>query len=340
MTRRHFAIAALFAAPVLLAYATTGPTASPPAGSAPAAPALAKPIVAPADATVPAEPGPSPASAIESVKPDEVAIEGAVVARDGRPVVNACVFVQLDVTRPIPREIRARTSSDGRFRVAIPRDSPVVLYFVGPESPLSRYPVTRVGLPAGGTKDLIVRLWHGATIAGRVVDADGNGVARLELRTAAPRVLSIGADVPAETVTSADGSFVFDGLASGLATIVEDRPSAATVVHLLVDASDLRTGSRDLLIKRLPVRTVTGCVNDADGRPVANRTVVLERKGAALVVEARTDATGRFRANVADPGRYVVRMRVATQSGHADLDMGEIDARAPGERAFVAPKLP
>jgi len=242
----------------------------------------------------------------------------------------------------MPREVRAFTAADGRFRVAVPPGRPVVLRVVTPTSPPQgfRHPVERVRVPAGGTKDLIVRLRGGASLFGRVVDGNGAGVPGLRLRTAVPRAMSSGAYVPAESVTSADGSFAIHSLAFGSVTIVEDRPRGAPADHHLLGAADRRPGSTHFFrVQRLPARTVLGRVADADGRPVAARTVVLARQDGELVVEAGTDSDGRFRASVAAPGTYDVRLRFATQSGHVDRDMGEVDASALGEQAFVAPAV-
>ncbi len=344
---------------LLAACATSdpGPPLADDAAAAPSPHALAQPRVPRDDPPPPAEPvpvaaavppvvppaGPRPpaAPALEFVKPVECSIDGIVVAPSGEPVRDAQILVQLDVTMPMPRTVRACTGADGRFRVAAPRDRPVVLRVVTPTSPPHgfRHPVEKVRLEAGGAKDLVVRLRAGETIAGRVVDADGNAVAGLRLRTRVPRAMSSGAYIAAETATSADGSFAFDGLPSGFATLVEDRPEGYVTEHVLLDTEQVPTGTGALLVRRMPLGIVTGRVEDATGRPFAKSTVVLARKGAALTVEARTDADGRFRANVAVPGRYVVRLRVATQSGHADRHLGEIDAPAADERTFVAPAV-
>jgi hypothetical protein len=250
------------------------------------------------------------------------------------------VFVQIDVTSPMPRTVRAHTGRDGRFRVAAPPTKPVVLRIVTHTAPAHgfRWPVARVQVPAGGKKDLIVRLETGETIEGRVVDAFGNGIPGLHLRTRVPRAMSAGAYVAAAAVTGLDGSFSLDGLPSGFATVVEVRQSGSVREHVLVDAEDVPTGTTGLRVLRLPVVSVSGRVVDAAGNAVAKRTVVLARKGAALVVESRTDDDGRFVASVAAPGEYVVRLRFATQSGHADRAMGELHTASGYEKTFVAPK--
>lgn len=308
-----------------------------PSGAAPAPHALALPRQASASYVAGARAYSAPA--LEFVRTDECAVEGVVVLPDGEPCAGAQVLVQTDVTMPMPRTVRACTGADGRFRVAAPRGRPVELRVVTPTSPPHgfRHPVARVRVPAGGATDLIVRLWTGETIAGRVVDAEGAGVGGLRLRTAVPRAMSASDYVAAETTTSADGWFAFDGLPSGFATIAEERPYGTIAEHVLLGVERVPTGTTTLLVRRMRVGVVAGRVADAEGRPVAKRTVVLARKCEALVVEARTDAKGAFRAGVATPGRYVVRLRVATRSGHADLEMGEIDAPCAGEGSFVAP---
>jgi Carboxypeptidase regulatory-like domain len=311
------------------------PTFAPPPHALSAAPALRAAPPPPIDR------GPSDAPASEFVKPGECAIEGVVLAPGGTPVEGANVFVRTRPGWPIPRTIRARTGADGRFRVAVAPETHAELCFVTPTSPPHgfRHPVEKIRVDAGGAKDLVVRLRAGETVAGRVVDAHGDAVEGLRLRTAVPGAMSSGDYFAAETVTSPGGWFAFDGLPAGFATIVEDRRADSVAEHLLLDAAQVRTGTAALLVRRLPVGVVRGRVEDATGRPFAKSTVVLARKGAALKVEARTDADGRFRASVAVPGRYVVRLRVATQSGHADRDVGEIDAPAADERTFVAPPV-
>jgi hypothetical protein len=337
--RRQLALAALLAAPLLFVYATIEPTTAPASSSATAAHVLAKPIASRTDAALPAEPGPSPAPAFEFVKPDEVAIAGTVVAPDGAPVRGANILVQLDVTMPMPRTVRACTGPDGRFRVAAPPKRPVHLIVVTPTSPPHgfRYPVARVRIEAGGTNDLIVRLWTGESITGRVVDAADNAVSGLRLRTQVPKAMSAGDYVAAETTTATDGSFAFDGLPPGFATIVEDWPSGAVMDHALLDVADLRTGTRDLRVQRLATRYITGRVTDPSGKRHAYG-VILRRKGGALVVETRVLQDGSFHANVAAPGTYVVRVRCVTANAVlSEHDVGEIDAASTAEKTLVVP---
>lgn len=335
-------LAALLLSACAATVAAPQPAADSPPTDAPAPHALARPRalrVEPTEPSVPAAPAAPAAPAFEFVKPDESAVDGIVVAPDGEPVAGALVLVQTDVTWPMPRTVRACTGSDGRFRVAAPRDKRAVLRFVTPKEPRRgfRYPVERVQVEAGGAKDLIVRLRAGETIAGRVVDGDGHGVAGLRLRTGVPPAMSSGDYVAALSATAADGSFAFDGLPSGFATLVEERADGSVAEHALLDAERVPTGTDRLLVRRMPLGVVSGRVEAAEGGPVAKRTIVLARKGEAFVVEARTDTAGRFSAKVAAPGRYVVRLRVATQSGHWDRDIGELDAPDTAERAFVAP---
>jgi hypothetical protein len=340
--RRRLAQVVAIAASLLSSCATPEPEPrsadDPPSAVAPVPHALAQPRALGADPQR-TDARPSGAPALEFVKPGESAIEGRVFAPGGEPVEGAQILLQQDVTGPMPRTVRACTGFDGRFRVAAPRDRPVVLRVVTPTSPPHgfRHPVERVRVEAGGAKDLVVRLRAGETIAGRVVDGDGNAVAGLPLRTRWPPAMSSGDYVAAESVTSEEGSFAFDGLPAGFATIDEEWRAGAVADHVLLDVCDLPTGRTGLVVLRLPVVEVSGLVRDADGAPVAKRTVVLARRGEAFTCEARTRADGSFAARVAAPGRYVVRLRGATQSGHWDRDIGELDTSDAAEREFVAP---
>ncbi len=161
----------------------------------------------------------------------------------------------------------------------------------------------------GGETDLgTFVLERGVTIAGRVVDADGHGVAgaKVSSRAVEEHVSRY------EMETRADGSFVLVDLRAGEERVVEVdlegfAPSAVLAVARREDETE------PLRIVLQPPGTISGRVVDGDGKPLAGASIwalpaesSLLRYRAAKVVE--TDAGGRFEVGGIPTGAVNLRV--------------------------------
>lgn len=158
----------------------------------------------------------------------------------------------------------------------------------------------------------VLRLGRGATVSGTVVDADGAPVEGAAVRLVAGRAPanrwfdSTSGDPRWSVRTSATGSFTIEGAAAGDARLLV---SAA-------DAPNLEDGPFEVpATGSAPPRTIRlerggaieGVACDAQGRPSANRLVLLfdirEAGTGAIPRSATTDGDGRFRFGGLRPGR-------------------------------------
>ncbi len=241
---------------------------------------------------------------------------GRVIGDDERPVADAAVKLvrrppgKAEPYRPNRRETRSfPTDAEGRFTAAdlgpgrydleVSADGYAAAKIPGVEIPAAEVPVADVG----GETDLgTVVLERGATIAGRVVEADGHGVAGAEVRSWA--VERHGSRH--ETVESgADGGFVLADFKPGEERVVEallEGFAPSVVLAVARREGDGETGAGEPLeIVLLPPGRISGRVVDGDGRPVAGASISIQPEDQSLHRSLRTPAVktddgGRFEA--------------------------------------------
>jgi hypothetical protein len=167
------------------------------------------------------------------------------------------------------------------------------------------------------TKQLVIRIGEApardATIAGRVVDEAGRGLAEVLVR-AEPEAPRRNADVrsTAFAVTGADGAFLLEGLDRGsyhLAAAAEGRAPASR--------SGIAGGARGVTLVSGAGLAIAGSVATADGSAVPAYTLLVSvRDGARrelVLARSIVEPGGRFEVRVA-PGEYDL---VAAASGWA-----------------------
>lgn len=179
-------------------------------------------------------------------------------------------------------------------------------------------------LVGGGERELVhdVSLTPGTDLRGRVLDADGTGLAGLSVRA---RRLNDWRSTG--TITDEAGAFTIFGLgehayalrvAEGDVTLVRDlrvRPGdGETIIRV---GAGLRPSAR-----------ITGVVTEADGSAAALKGVRLERVGDDWTLELGVErgAGGTFRTHACPPGVWRVALRIA---GHPDLPIGAEHTLAP-----------
>ncbi len=241
-----------------------------------------------------------------------VAIEGVVSDPERRRVADA----RITAYQIGPRSDGSRTATTddaGRFRVGGLRDRLVEL--AAEADGFARSYLNGVR-PA--TNDLIeIELNRGATLAGRVVDMHGSGVAGVSVnlqadlsRSVSPRSLRQYSGQQPFTQTDADGRFRFDTIAAGTWIAGVFGGPAGTTES---DPIRLQTGDvREIeLVLGSPGAQVEGVVTNHLGDPVEGAQItiigndVLAGRSASPVDSIRmsqTDSGGRFRVPGTRPG--------------------------------------
>ncbi len=245
------------------------------------------------------------------------AIEGVVRDFHRRPVGGAQVKVHqnnIDQRRPHDPEIRtAVTDKDGTFRIGELRAdlADLVVEAEGYE----RFEMTAVRPRAGGLIE--VQLGEGARLVGRVLDADGEGVANAYIWLSLERNPSIGRTAWStdprrhEARTDGDGRFHFDAVGAGPWSVEVGGEQLAEDVG----AIRLRPGEeREIELRLRAQGRLAGVVTDTYGAPVAGAEVLvqtLDPTGQLTGTHhgARADAGGAYEVGrvPSGPARVVAR---------------------------------
>ena len=239
------------------------------------------------------------------------AIEGVVRDFQRRPVGGAQVEVHqnnIDHRRPLDPEIRtALTETDGTFRIAGLRAEPADL--VVEADGYERFEMPAVRPQAGGLIE--VQLGEGSRLVGRVLDADGEGVAnayislRLDRNPGPSRTAWSTALARHEARTDGNGRFRFEALGAGPWTV----DVAGEQLAEDIGAIRLRPGEeREIELHLRAHARLAGVVTDPHGEPVAGTEVLVQPLDPAGRVTgthhgARTDAGGAYEAYRVPSGR-------------------------------------
>lgn len=267
------------------------------------------------------------------------AIEGVVRDFQRRPVSGAQVKAHqnnIDHRRPLDPETRtALTETDGTFRIAGLRAEPVDL--VVEAEGYERFEMAAARPQAGGLIE--VELGEGARLVGRVLDADGEGVAnayiwlRLDRNPGLSRTAWRAPLTGHETTADGDGRFRFEALGAGPWTV----DIAGEQLAEDIGAIRLRSGEEREIELRLRARArLAGVVTDPHGEPVAGAEVLVQPLGPTGQVTrthqgAGTDAGGAYEVHrvPSGPARIVARhpdyrdgvTEVAIERGTNEVDV-------------------
>jgi protocatechuate 3,4-dioxygenase beta subunit len=196
------------------------------------------------------------------------------------------------------------------------------------------------GVVAPPERPLVVELTHTATVAGRVVDGFGAGIARARVE-----VKDVAADAPRITrgptsgvaTAGEDGRFVVEGATPGTMELVAGADEFQTSEPLVLELTpgERREGLRLVLARG---GSLAGRVTGPGGEPVADATILAAptvQAGSPFQLaprhQARSDHEGRYRIGGLPPGEVQVRalhpdyagpVREATiGAGEARLDL-------------------
>ncbi|HKE00015.1 MAG TPA: carboxypeptidase-like regulatory domain-containing protein, partial [Planctomycetota bacterium] len=256
-------------------------------------------------------------------------IEGRVVDATGAPVADATLGAAAPPGRMwVPAYGFAHADASGRFRISglWPGKHRLRLTFDGWIESAASLPALDVVLPRpAGAPPLVIVAERGALVAGRVVDAKGQGIPGASVVASSSwsgsKSAAAGKRASDQIVTSgADGGFRITGLGDGPFSVtadVEDVGSQTT--------RDVRAGTEDVEIVVASPTGIAGRVVDAtSGEPVEGfRAYAYEDgkdPGASLWQRARVEKgfaakDGSFRIAGLSPGRYRV---VASADGYVD----------------------
>lgn len=241
---------------------------------------------------------------------------GTVTDQDGNPIAH--VMVEVDT---VPYATAVTTSASGTFTASIPPGQKAHLK-IRRSDDIKEVETDSFTVEPGQsiTKNIQTtryppRIYPGL-IAGRVVDAAGSGVPGATVFLANGGVLpqemlyanlvrdkkkkpswTGGESTPAETKTSADGSFKFDKLLSGKTDIwATDSKSNWALLR------DLTTDSQNIVLKLSPqskTLSIVGNLSDENGKPVPDVRILLFEISSDwhepdMLVETKTNSDGYF----------------------------------------------
>lgn len=264
-----------------------------------------------------------------------LAVSGLVVDPNGAPVAEAGVSVERNrqdfrMRRRGDETPDTRTDTTGRFTVGPAREGESLLVVVGKEGfTQARHSVKITADP----EPLRIVLKAAARLSGRVVDADGEPVVSAWL-SARPLDREAWQAMRTSARTDEDGRFLIDNLDPGPTTLMVRaegfQPFELTGLELVAGQE---LGDVDVVLKR--GATIVGTVRDADGRPVAQARVMIQRmSGGGGMMSTRgeeTDADGRFRLTgvaagpailvVQDASRRETKKSIEIRSGSQTVDL-------------------
>ncbi len=256
-------------------------------------------------------------------------VEGTVHDPAGEPVAGAFVHVGEDricaVTATAdgadPLGALVRTDGEGRFwAIGVP---------AGPQRVVVRSPGFapwrgHCEVAPSGTALTRIVLTAAAGLRGRVIDDDGQPVARAGIEIGSARDLAHFA-----TLTARDGTFEFEGLPAGELAVVVEHDDHGRGTHVVQTVANT-TIERDLPITRGHV--VSGQVIDHEGNPVAGAYVSGRTRGWSPYTVA--DDQGRFELINCPPDQRI--SLTARAEGDRELTRKDLDPRATPFRLQIA----
>ncbi|MEM9380699.1 MAG: sigma-70 family RNA polymerase sigma factor [Planctomycetota bacterium] len=266
------------------------------------------------------------------------ALHLTLLTADGRPAAGVPVRIEPDRTQAGAHAPSiGRTGSDGRLRVA---GLPACAHSVTVPFGVEVCPAQRVELRPGEPTSLDVVLPEGPTLAGIVVDVDGDPVVGAALwASASPPSIWVGgtsveAIVDDLAVARTDDGGRFEVPSIGAARIVGVL-AEGHAPSLTIDVSDRARPRIDLRIV-LPGAgaPVEGRVLDEDGAPVEGAAVLIDAMEsevppvAAPLLRTTTDALGRYRfLSVRAGSRRLHAVAPGLASGRATISVGRESVR-------------
>jgi hypothetical protein len=195
------------------------------------------------------------------------------------------------------------SAPDGRFKIPRLHAGQYRIGVSPPRTGTANFRRTVTGIVAAGTRDLRIVVEPGATIAGRVVDGEGRGLASVSVGARTPND-----DFRAGVETLKDGTFTLVGLEDGATyTIVVDPSNGPrNTGYASLQRPYVAAGTSGLEFVLQVGLTIAGVVVDGAGVPrhgveVAAMPVGTEDPYGPI---GRTDQDGKFEIRGLQPGHF------------------------------------
>lgn len=229
--------------------------------------------------------------------PAPARVSGTVVGPSGAPLAgHALRLIPVEGSGGLADDIWQREvvlAADGSFDVAV---SPATRYrAVLPEHDHLTLPAD--AQIAAGDRGVRLLAVSGATVRGRAVDADGNGVASAEIRATGP-------ETERRAATEADGSFELTGLHAGQTVELWAAGSSWTTPS----GTTTSVPADGVTLRLARLGSVGGRVVAADGTSAGSVLVTLAPVTGGNTWMTRTDDAGRFRMDGLPAGEYRVHV--------------------------------
>lgn len=240
------------------------------------------------------------------------------VTRSGEPVAGVAVTFMPRAVRGPRREMRAMTTGDGRYEIAVSDTGEYGVTVMG----RGPYDAGVVNVSGSTTYDIDMR---GATVRGRVIDAETRaGVSGAILSVNRKGGMSFGPPI----VTDSDGRFTVDQISAGTYDLRANKSHYAPVTRTIT-VGDNDAQEIEIAFERgqqLAVRVI----DEKTGRPVDRMAVSVRKPDRSVVYNSSSmaDENGVVTFSL-DAGQYKLFVNAA------DYGMQIVDATVPGPEVVV-----
>ncbi len=274
-------------------------------------------------------------------------VSGVVLGSDGSPLANFTVQLRQSMPNstqatPVPNtRVKVRGVEGGEYAIACPRAG---TFFVEANHPryAASFSEPFTVEEAEGVSGIVVRMTHGGSLTGRVIDGDGSPVAGALVKTHHtdyvddPFWRSLGDQYPSaaarkETRTDSDGSYELEGLTAETYQLHIDHPDhAPTTLRSLIVEDGMSRKVPDTIL--LGGASVTGMIYGPSGAGLPGALVQITLDAQATgdphgaFYKVRTNAEGRYSFKHLPPGQY--RISVHRQAGADNPFVGMADQKA------------
>ncbi len=231
----------------------------------------------------------------------------------------------------------SKTDDQGRFRVAVPPETQVLLVAQAPKHARSQFPRPLYLTRGSELRDVgLLNLTRGRSLAGQVLGPDGKPIAGATVVATPPRIrgglagsrgrfyFSPGSEgrlpeYPVIGTTDADGKFQLESVGRRPVSV---RVHAASLAPALVEKVG---ATQDLVIRMTAGRALTGSVVAPDKKtPVADAWVMVGEEGQDGITKSGSD--GAFRLDNLRPGPVSI---IADLAGAGADRKGDVATLAP-----------
>ncbi len=258
-------------------------------------------------------------------------LRGRVLDAQGHPVDRA----SLEIQRPDGSRESTYSIEDGSFELYRQPPGPATLFAAADEGFLGPL---EVAAGAEHDQEIEIVLMPGATIDGRLADADGRSVVEAQITLDRYPPESFGLDAffgylgSTSSVNSRDaGRFTFSNLAAGRYRLRFEHRDFEPLIEI-VELDDLASRRLDVVFRKQRAKLrVRGEVLDDRGHRVGGAAVRLYR-GERLLDEVETFSDGSFHLRTPRPGVYTV---TAEHAEHTEGRINELEVPPGGRRSVV-----